>query len=92
MMERLFGIENEIVWVSSILLILFNFIGFYFIIDLLDYDEIIAYGVNDHLKMYRSNPRDFAFLFLGTTACNLLYVFVFLMVKVLSSKEHPGSS
>lgn len=90
MMERLYDIEKEIVCTLSILLILFNFIGFYFIIDLLDYDEIIAYGVNDHLKMYRSNPRDFAFLFLGTTACNLLFVSIFLMVKVLSSKEHSG--
>lgn len=86
MMNRLYDIEKEIVCLSCILLIVFNFIGFYFIIDLLCYDEIIAYSVNDHLNMKSSDPRNFAFLFLGTTVCNLMFVSIFLMIKVLSPK------
>ena len=86
MIDRLYGIEKEIVCVSCVLLIIFNFIGFYFIIELLCYDEIIAYSVTDHLSMKSSDPRNFAFLFLGTTFCNLLFVSIYLMIKILSSK------
>ncbi|WP_165571454.1 hypothetical protein [Flavobacterium hydatis] len=53
--------------------------------DLLSYDEIIAYLADGELK--GSNPRNLAFLFFGTTASNMFFVSVFLMVKFSNIHE-----
>ncbi|MCV9926300.1 hypothetical protein OIU83_01445 [Flavobacterium sp. LS1R49] len=53
--------------------------------DLLSYDEVIAYLANGELK--GSNPRNVAFLFFGTTVSNMFFVAVFLMVKYSNIHE-----
>lgn len=82
MMHRILLIEKEIIYVSSVFLILFNLVGLYFIIDLLSYDEIIGYLTNGEMKS--GNPRNLAFLLFVSGASNLLFVSVSLMDRLIS--------
>lgn len=81
-MHRILLIEKEIVYVFTVFLILFNLVSLYFIVDLLSYDEIVGYLTNGEIKS--ANPRNFAVLFFGTTASNLLFISVTLMVRFYS--------
>jgi hypothetical protein len=84
MMDRIYLIEKELVCVLSVLLIFFNLICLYFIIDLLSYDEIIAYLANGELES--SDPRDLALILFGTTVSNMLFVLVLLMLKICNKE------
>ena len=81
-MYRIILIEKEITYVFIVLLIFFNLVSLYFIVDLLSYDEIIGYLANGEQK--NCNPRNLAFLFFGTTISDLLFVLVTLMARLLS--------
>ena len=59
-----------------------DLIVLYFIINLLNYDEIIDYSTIDKSK--RSNIRPIAFLFLVANLANLLFVIVFFMSAFLA--------
>jgi len=80
-MLRILSIEKEIVCVFSVLLILFNIVGLYFIIDLLSYDEIIDYLTNGKIKS--TTIRSLAFLFFVNAISNLFFVSVSLMARLL---------
>lgn len=75
--------EKKIVSVFCFLLITLNLIVLYFIIDLLNYDEIIGYLSIDEIK--RCNTRPLALLFLAVNLTNLLFVIIFLMSAFLSN-------
>lgn len=88
MLHRIFLIEKRLIATLSVLLIVFSLINLYFIIDLLSYDELIAYSVSGQIK--NSSPRSFAFLFFITTVSNLLFVSVSLLARLLSRYPLSG--
>jgi hypothetical protein len=81
-MDRILLIEAKIIGTFYLILIIFNLITLYFIVDLLSYDELIGYLTNGEEKS--CNPRNLAFLFFGTTVSNLLFVSLVLLAKLLS--------
>lgn len=82
MLHQILLIEKEIVYMFTMLLILFNLVSLYFIVDLLSYDEIVGYLTNGEIKS--GNTRDFALLFFGATASNLLFISVTLIDRFYS--------
>jgi hypothetical protein len=75
-------IEKKIISIFCSVLIILDLIVVYFIIDLLNYDEIIGYLSIDKIK--RCNTRPVAFLFLVATLTNLLFVMIYMMSAFLS--------
>jgi hypothetical protein len=76
-------IEKKIISIFCSALIIMDLIVIYFIIDLLNYDEIIGYISIDKIK--RCNTRPIAFLFLVATLANLLFVMIYMMSVFLSN-------
>jgi hypothetical protein len=83
-MHYIYTIEKEIVYTFTVFLILFNLVNLYFIKDLFFYDEMIDYLTNGEIKC--SDPHDFVYIMLITTALNLLFVFTTLFARL--TKDH----
>lgn len=76
--------EWEIAIILSILLIAFNLVNLYFIIDLLGYDGIVVYGTDEGLKY--SDPYRFMYVLIISTMFNLIFVFAALYSRL--SKDY----
>ncbi|GIQ57867.1 hypothetical protein Flavo103_10030 [Flavobacterium collinsii] len=74
--------EKEIVYVFTVLLILFNLVSLYFIVDIFSYDEIISYLTNSAIES-SSHFKINDLLFIDGMS-NLLFVIVSLMSRLLS--------
>lgn len=70
--------------IISLLLIVLNAGGLYFIIDLMSYDEMVGYLDDGGMKI--SNPRNFVFGLLITVLLNILFVFGSLCSCLAKSK------
>ncbi|MNQ57382.1 hypothetical protein D3C85_715360 [compost metagenome] len=60
-----------------LLLIIFNLVSLYFIIDLFSYDEIVGYLLDGEKKI--DSPRKLAYLFFMTSMSNLYFLSLVLM-------------
>ena len=67
------------------LLILFNLVSLYFIIDLFSYDEIVGYLLEGGKKI--DSPRKLAYLFFITSLSNLYFVSLVLMDYFFNLKK-----
>lgn len=72
--------EREIAIILSILLIAFNLVNLYFIIDLLSYDGIVVYRTEEGLKYF--DPYKFMYVLIIGTMLNLIFVFVTLYSRL----------
>jgi hypothetical protein len=61
-----------------LLLIIFNLVSLYFIVELLSYDEIVGYLIDGGKKT--DSPRNWAYLFFITSMSNL-YFFALLLIE-----------
>ena len=82
-MHRFVMIEKEIISFFSVLLILFDLVSLYFIVDLLSYDEIMGYFPNGKIKS--DSPRNLAFILLVGCTLNLLFISISLMATIFLS-------
>ena len=73
-----------------VLLIIFNIICLYFIIDLSNYDGMVSYLKNGGEKF--TNPRQTAMVFLITCLANLLFISATLMKNIIfpDSSKRPS--
>jgi hypothetical protein len=78
MMRFIYRYEKEIAYIFTILLILFNLVCLYFIIDLMGYDEIVGYLIEGDFKYV--NLHYFIYVFLIGILLNMLFVFAVLCV------------
>ena len=67
------------------LLILFNLVSLYFIIDLFSYDEIVGYLLEGGKKI--DSPRKLAYLFFITSLSNLYFVSLVLIDYFFNLKK-----
>jgi len=82
MMYFIYRYEKEIAYFFTALLILFNLVCLYFIIDLMGYDEIVNYLTNG--EIISDSPRGLAYLLFVSGMSNLLFVIVSLMSRLFS--------
>lgn len=76
MMDFIYRYEKEIAYIFTALLILFNLVCLYFIIDLMGYDEIVGYLIDGDLKYV--DLHYLICVFLIAMLLNLLFVFAVL--------------
>jgi len=67
-----------------LLLVIFNLISLYFIIDLLSYDEIVGYWIDGRRKNVSTQSMGYL-LFVGTLSN--LYFFFLIVIAKLDSKD-----
>ncbi len=72
--------EREIAIILSILLIAFNLVNLYFIIELLGYDGMVVYRTDEGLKY--SDPYRLMYELIIATMFNLIFVFVALYSRL----------
>lgn len=77
--------ERHIAISMSVLLIVLNLSNLYFIITLLDYDEIVGYQPDGGIKS--SDPKDVGCLLLITMLLNLLFVFSALCAWIMKKNQ-----
>lgn len=77
-------------YVLFILLIIFNIVCLYLIIDLSNYDGMISYLKNGSEKF--TNPRQTAMVFLITCLANLLFISASLMKTIIFSDTQKSPS
>lgn len=73
-----------------VLLILFNIVCLYLIIDLSNYDGMVSYLKNGSEKF--SNPRQTAMVFLITCLANLIFISATLMKSIIFSDTRKSHS
>lgn len=76
--------ERHVAIFMSVLIIVLNLSNLYFIITLLDYDEIVGYQTDGSIKS--SDPHNIVCFFLLTVLLNLLFVFSALCAWLI--KKH----
>lgn len=76
--------ERQVAISVSVLLMVLNLSNLYFIITLLDYDEIVGYQADGGIKC--SDPKNFVCFLLITMLLNLLFVFSVLCAWLI--KKH----
>lgn len=74
--------EKKWTIVLPIALIGFNVLSIYFIVGLLDYDEILDYLTDGSIKS--KSPKGFAWLLFINGMGNLLYVVAVLMARLMN--------
>lgn len=67
-----------------LLLVLFNLVSLYFIIDLFSYDEIVGYLIDGKEKI--DSTRKLAYLFFMTAMSNLYFLSLVLMDSLFKGK------
>lgn len=67
-----------------LLLIIFNLVSLYFIIDLFSYDEIVGNLIDEGKKI--DSPRKLAYLFFITSMSNLYFLSLLLMEFLFKDK------
>lgn len=67
-----------------LLLIIFNLVSLYFIIDLFSYDEIVGNLIDGGKKI--NSPRKLAYLFFITSMSNLYFLSLLLMEFLFKDK------
>jgi hypothetical protein len=72
------------------LLILFNIICLYLIVDLSNYDGMVSYLQNGSEKF--TNPRQTAMVFLVTCLANLIFISATLMKAIIFSDSRKSHS
>lgn len=73
--------ERQVFAIVAVLLILLNLSNLYFIIILMDYDEMVGYQPDGGLKI--SDPKNIVCTMLITMLVNLLYVFTTLFSSLI---------
>lgn len=73
-----------------VLLIIFNIVCLYLIIDLSNYDGMVSYLKNGSEKF--TNPRQTAMVFLVTCLANLLFISATLMKSIIFSDSPKSPS
>lgn len=63
----------------SLVLVIFNLISLYFIIDLLSYDEIVGYWFNGRNKS--TSTQTMGFMLFVVTLMNLYFIFLIVVEK-----------
>lgn len=63
----------------SLVLVIFNLISLYFIIDLLSYDEIVGYWFSGYKKNTSTHPM--GYLLFVATLMNLYFIFLIVVEK-----------
>ncbi|AWG22827.1 hypothetical protein BJQ96_03108 [Flavobacterium sp. PL0002] len=63
----------------SLMLVIFNLISLYFIIDLLSYDEIVGYWFNGRKKS--ASIQTMGYLLFVVTLLNLYFIFLIVVEK-----------
>jgi len=63
----------------SLVLVIFNLISLYFIIDLLSYDEIVGYWFNGRKK--NASTQTMGYLLFVATLMNLYFIFLIVIEK-----------
>ncbi|MBC9797596.1 hypothetical protein [Sinomicrobium weinanense] len=78
--------EEKRTIVLSIGLIGFNVLSIYLVIQLLGYDEILNYPADGSIE--RESPKGLAWLLFINGMCNLLYVVVVLMARLMNPDKN----
>lgn len=79
--RRCFSIPGHTLKSFFCIVLLFNFVSLYFIIDLYSYDEISGYLMEGAIKF--SDTRIFVLVFFLTSLANLFFILVTLMAVLM---------
>jgi hypothetical protein len=67
-----------------LIVIIFNLVSLYFIMDLFNYDEIMGYVISEQKRI--TDPRDLAYILFVTALCNLYFLAFVIMEKFFEDK------